>query len=559
MKNLRFDEFSLFIENYLIANNDRHGGMYLLAHNEIFSPFLSQDISKLSKAKASALLLGRVNILYEKLQALVKTHEADFWLSIIGRLPHHIYIAPDWRKYAQLAILKYSAQQEESSLGMVQAEHGVAYALLVTPEQLDDAIRVCFYSGLLSYILDVNQMVILGGKLILVEESKVMVTLDSVLLESVTVYNKRVPEKLVLHEIGLTTDSAVAEFNNSNYIYILDALEVPIVAFCSGMVTKFTNYFLRTVNLDSLRAILRMYEDAIQSEFGFGTDEIVEFFHGTTRNIAYTLPDFNVDENRNIICNFGIEDEVNLDKLKFLYSLCEKGALFFPEKHLVTATSKYPYKDGPKQTAKKRVAAFTTRLTQDFSPEKIVVADLNFFPFIFKSRSGMCFVNMSNAMDFFAHVLETSKLWFASQHGDRFTLFAKNYLEKNVPAIRIEGQNVLLQKKLLSDLVVIAGNTVYSIECKAYSKGKAFNKGSIAAFNQRNSMIAKGVKQAKKNCDQLARSDHFAAGYQYVWILCTASNEFIHPYDKYGLLDVDVPKVCTVEELGVFFKAVHNN
>lgn len=103
------------------------------------------------------------------------------------------------------------------------------------------------------------------------------------------------------------------------------------------------------------------------------------------------------------------------------------------------------------------------------------------------------------------------------------------------------------------DLVIKKGRTLYAVECKAFTKSREYWLGDPRATASRTSKINKAVNQAKTGAATIetalnSNSVDIPDITQVEWVVCSPTQEFIKPWDKYGFLSQDISRVCTPEE-----------
>jgi len=124
-----------------------------------------------------------------------------------------------------------------------------------------------------------------------------------------------------------------------------------------------------------------------------------------------------------------------------------------------------------------------------------------------------------------------------------------------------EGSVVLSWKKKYKgkngqkevDLLVKKGMTLYAVECKAFSKSRRYWFGEPAATTSRISKVAKAVIQAKESAKAVSNflntsRSNFPDISAVEWVVCSPTQEYIKPPDKYGYLSEKIPRVCTPQE-----------
>jgi hypothetical protein len=246
-------------------------------------------------------------------------------------------------------------------------------------------------------------------------------------------------------------------------------------------------------------------------------------------------------------------------KSRFLFGLCQRGVIRFPKQYWVAALAEISSPWGNDvMDRRKLVQSFFDVFTMGRT--KVDHADLALLrpiPFVYESAGGEVYVDFTATFDFLAWIIDRAKEWYSSQHGDHFTLAVKRFIEQRSDARVIAQKRVLRKadgKFSEVDLLVYHGDCLYVIECKAYAKSRSFFRGDYEAVQQRRRRIREGVQQAVQAAEAvrfaLASGELTVSGTSIIqWILCTPTQEFLHPHNEYGFVRARIPPVCTPEEL----------
>jgi hypothetical protein len=147
---------------------------------------------------------------------------------------------------------------------------------------------------------------------------------------------------------------------------------------------------------------------------------------------------------------------------------------------------------------------------------------------------------------------------FLPQGGDRFTLAVKNYVESNCPEVEVVGWKQCIRtesgKKVECDLILATQLALFVVECKAFAKSRDFLRGDPKAVQLRSLKLHKFFRQAEAQAASMAQAvsrgqDGLPLRTLIKPVVCTPSQEFIHPVDAFGFLMDKIPGVCTPEEL----------
>ena len=254
---------------------------------------------------------------------------------------------------------------------------------------------------------------------------------------------------------------------------------------------------------------------------------------------------------------------INWD-LRFVF--LRMGYVRFPYEYWVDNLSRIEM-PGPLTLGERR--SLVTEFFATFAATHTKRKDINLgvlrpFPFFFQAPSGEYYFDLRGVGDFLRDLIEKAKEWFSSQHGDRFTLSLKTKIEQELKSVIVLGKKVKVRNanggETECDLLISAGKTLYVVECKAHAKSPEFFRGSPKAVQQRSSLLKEDYQQAERAADavqfEISQANSILpphpAGVEFC--VCTPSQEFIQPINRFGWLADRVPKICTPEELITVFK-----
>ena len=179
-------------------------------------------------------------------------------------------------------------------------------------------------------------------------------------------------------------------------------------------------------------------------------------------------------------------------------------------------------------------------------------------PFFHLSADDQVYIDLLLVGDFLAGVIEGGKDWYASQHGDRFVLDLKRWLDEAAPGsvvgARIPVQLLDSMGRSDVDLLVRRGNTLITVECKAYAKSRDFMIGAPRAITDRRGKIRAAARQAQRTFEAFrnqvaAGQTEFPSTSRVEWLVCSPTVEFLKPFSENGMFSENMPRIVTPEEL----------
>lgn len=320
------------------------------------------------------------------------------------------------------------------------------------------------------------------------------------------------------------------------------------------------NYFILPINTKELNYVLQSYEEPIVDKVGINGLEILNILSSLSKHVFSTMPKLKFEKNK-LSCALDLSDKDDSNKIKFFFDLCQRGYIRMPEDVLRDRIKEKGYLNTNEDPDKVVSLFFKNFVLTNEMRQKLDVLTGDPCPFIYKSPGGNCYIDLTMVVEFLMWLILEGREWYSTQHGDRFTLMVKRLIEKELKEVNVLGSKIMFSGKdgkiAEADLLVVKGNVLYVIECKAYSKSRKYLIGDYQEVNTRNSKISEAVKQVRRTCEVLKTSNIKSLDVnrfsEIEWIVCTPSQEFIRPIDRYGMLSCDIPKVCSPEELITYF------
>jgi hypothetical protein len=318
--------------------------------------------------------------------------------------------------------------------------------------------------------------------------------------------------------------------------------------------------------LNPVLHILEAYRDPIKDLFGVRLEAIAQVLGGLTGNVWHTLlwpKSVDASSNHDSFTLNLAPDDGSADyahKLGFTFRLLRTGYLRFPREYWISALGAIPSPWADTETRRQElVEEFLNAFTVvPGRRDQIDLSVLRPYPLVCQAPSGQIYFDLRGTIDFFRDLVEAGKVWFSSQHGDRFTLSLKSRIETQTQNATVVGWKAKVRNrsggKTECDLLVKARGRLYVIECKAHAHSERFFRGDPDAVQQLGSRLASDYRQAKAAAEavkhEVSLSDsHLDRTLDVEFCVCTPSQQFIRPCDKFGWLHDGVPRICTPEEL----------
>ncbi|MFT3907951.1 MAG: NERD domain-containing protein [Ferruginibacter sp.] len=556
-----FDKVTHTIEEFVNANSEEFHQIKLSVKDEVYSPFKEHTNTWLSISASESLISTCRDIAIEKIELLVKNYATEMWYIIIRRFPNNAFPNPTWHYYCTLAALKWSTDQNIFSTGYYNIEKpGTQEAsFAITNELLFDALRLASYCDCLANLTNKQRWIGKGLKLFVDAGLNLILSNDQAVIESVRAYEARRPKNMMFEETGNPYLSF--KVTKAEILFLTDTIDRLPIYIPKSNLTLFFNRFPNLVNVESMLEYLGPYREAIFDLYHIKIEAIIQTYYALSQLIISTIPFDQIDFlNGKIILNSDPSKPEDNHRLHFFFGICHKAYLRFQLNYLKSQLSivhKHPLIATEKTTKELIEDFFNTFLLDESKKNSIDLLQLNNPPIIFLNQDGMCYWDLQYFYDFFRGLIEKSKNWFASQHGDRFTLTIKSYLQKELQELNVIFFNKVMyfrNEKFEIDLLIHYKSKIFLIEAKAYAKNRDFWNGYRHAITDRSAKINEAVKQVSRanellhNCIKNGAITNLPEHNSIEWVLCFPEQEFLHPLDKFGTIN-GIPRVCTLEEL----------
>lgn len=455
-------------------------------------------------------------------------------------------------------IVKYSTSYPART-ATVCSDH--AYNLVIPPTEDDvwttlDAIAI---ASSMNNLRGTARWLGKGGKLFAPSPYEIKVALPTEVTQAVEAYEARRPGRL-FDAGGFFCPQPVPK-NWSNYrIPIFQALGQQMVEAPIGSQRwlAFERYATQ-IDGGGLARLLRGYDDALLERWNVGADPILHVLTALSVLIFHSSPKLaEVDGHLGFIASETAEATEH--RIGFAFGLARKGFLRFPKSSLPYELGRVRSPLAPDQEKGERLAnAFLDAflIGSDRAQDMDVIAAKG-TPFFHLSADDQVYIDLLLVDDFLAGVIEGGKDWYASQHGDRFVLDLKRWLDEVAPG-SVVGARIPVQLPDSAgrsdvDLLVRRGNALITVECKAYAKSRDFMIGAPRAISDRRGKIREAARQARRTFEAFrqqvaAGQTEFPTTSPVEWLVCSPTVEFLKPFSENGMFSENTPRIVTPEEL----------
>ncbi|HUR79468.1 MAG TPA: hypothetical protein VM733_01785 [Thermoanaerobaculia bacterium] len=499
------------------------------------------------REETNALLLQAARICETDLARVCAQHSADVWLSLVRRVPPSIFEGA-WTVHATLGILKYSNWSKDTTQGRVDKPGSFGVAL---PDvDLLDAWRIAVDAALIERMLGWRRVCSKGGSVV-ADRSTFRLDTPPDVEVAIDEYERRRPVEWIFGDDGVPMP---LDGDVTRPILILHPLAKPVALSVPKENSTLTVAHLPVLlPFEALRRALTFYDEPLLDKYGAGAEAILQVLVGLSAQCLASFPPLD-EADGHWVTGADSSDP----RLKFTFDLLQRGYVRFPRAHLEKALARVEIDVLPGDTESRVRAFFDAFVLKPEQRDSIDVLSLEMPPIAWETPGGNCYFDLVMYDDFIRTLLSSARDWYSTAHGDRFNLLLKTMIEQAATRARILGAKRTITTAAgvtrVPDLLVQQGNVLYVIECKAFSKSRAFWRGDLDALRQRTARVADAVRQAREAArvvqQALADGAFTAPGVEDVqWLVCGPTQEFLLPLDRYGLLASGVSRVCTHEEL----------
>lgn len=471
----------------------------------------------------------------------------------LGRRAPPVFLDGSELLFAAL-IAKHLGPQRRNECS-VRRNRDYALELEVTDEDLWLTFGLIALAKTMSWLRNLARWVGKGGRLE-IEATRITVNVPERIREAVQHYERRRQLRMLASGGFFAPNSQPVIESQVRIPTLIRSEWMTEAPLGSGRWLRFERYPAMVDGQDFAR-LIKAYDDPLQDLFRASADAVLHALTALATLIEYSSPILTRHDGY-FATHPAVDQDTEEREIGFAFGLGRKGFLRFPRDDLIR-------KMGHVRTIFVRDDRSGEDLAREFvnsisgrsleRSESDVIAG-RAVPFIHPSSDDYVYVDILLLGDFIEGLLERVKDWYASQHGDRFVLDLKRWLEREVPgALRGFRRPVSLARGRTDiDLLVSDKHRLWAIECKAYAKSRAFMVGAPQAVAQRRGKIREAVAQAKRGAAALAREisgglTEFDPSIPVEWLVCCPSQEFLLPLGEHGMASPSVPRVLTPEEL----------
>lgn len=559
-----FDPLCGELEDFFNGNSQEVLSNRVEEMERIFAPIVSLYGSQPSSGVAFSALRDSFSAAENRLAELCRTRNLDDLMAILRRAPVCVMGSDNWLAYLSLGLVKYTNPTLNTTADVSTDKNQYTMAHVWTSDLLFDADRIANAARAMEDICGAMRWVGKGAQFSPMASNPLHCKVGDRVKKAVDLYEARRPDAL-FREQGIMTSESKGEQKILIFCIVGKGAET-ILRESKRELSLYVNFAPSYFELNPVLRVLEAYRDPIMDLFGVRPEAIAQVLGGLSGNVWHTLlwpksvyESSNHDSfTLNLAPDDGSADYAH--KLDFTFRLLRTGYLRFPREHWISALGSIssPWAD-TKTRRQELVEEFLNAFT--ILPERRDQFDLSVlrpYPLVSQAPSGQIYFDLRGIPDFLRDLVEAGKLWFSSQHGDRFTLSLKSKIETQTPNATVVGWKTKVRNRIGGktecDLLVKARGRLYVIECKALSHSDRFFRGDPDAVRQLGSRLASAYKQAKAAAEavkhEASLSDSHLDGTLAVeFCVCTPSQQYICPCDKFGWLHDGVPRVCTPEEL----------
>lgn len=520
-------------------------------------PYYGQTIAGRCAEAAMRTCFG---IAEESFSAICSRHNVEFWLPQIRKTSGK-FMGSNAETYAWLGLLKYAATTEDqSALPLNETGTNFSIGLLFQRDDLLNTSRLLYLASLLDAIGNTYRWVGKGCELEPTEEFPIRRRAAEEVDAAVEFYERRRPSDALFRDQGLLYNSQ----SRDQGIHFVGLARINSRRFTVSKWRESWPAVRMIVPLPANTAIqiLGGYSEAIQDLYGVRLDALFHFLTGLAANIFNSVPSFDFTETGDIalLPREGEEEQGFKSRVQFLLTFVDKGYFRFPRATWLEnmARVRSPWAQSDAESRELTEEFFQGFCLDDNRRTMIDISTLRPVPFCFKTAKDWVYVDVQSTGDFLAHLLESAKDWFGTQHGDRFTLAVKRLIQTNLPEVEIVGwkREVSSEGQRVNevDILLATDSALWVVECKAIAKSPEFFRGDRDAVRWRTLKLKSAFEQVRRQ--SVAVQDAISSGEDWIPIrkrieivVCTPAQEFIYPMNAFGFIAENIPRICTPEEL----------
>jgi hypothetical protein len=456
-------------------------------------------------------------------------------------------------------IVKYGAPAPGRSWS-VAAGNERGLAVLFTPDQVWAVCSLMTIATTMNHLRNMARWLGKGGKLIIDDENALRVIMPPAVRHAVEAYDGRRVSGRLFDRAGFFSPQPDPKKWSQYRIPVFVGLGAQMIEAPAGTDRKLSfERFATMLDGGGLANLLRAYETPLQEVYGIGADSILHFLTALAVLIHNNSPGLAGADGK--LAFLRGENPADTERrIGFAFDLSRKGFLRHPRADLIHNIGRVRSPVAPDQEtgeahARNFIDAFLKPFEAAGDIDALVAGEV---PFLHLSTDDHIYVDLLLLHDFLGGIIENAKSWYASQHGDRFVLDLKRWLDEMVPGAVVGSRRPVglgpQAGKGDIDLLVRDRTGLIVVECKAYAKSRLFFLGAPGEITRRRGRIRAAAAQAQRTAEAFSRDvsgglTEFPAETPVRWLVCSPTTEFLLPLDELGMETPEIPRVLTPEEL----------
>lgn len=354
-------------------------------------------------------------------------------------------------------IVKYAASNPSASLSTK-----AGLVLPITEDEVFAAFRLIAIAIAMNHLEGMGRWLGKGGHLIS-EDGGLRVKMSDDVRRAVEDYERRRPRSSPFHSGGFfSTQPEPKDWTGYRIpvLMLFDQERYVEAPHGSGR-NIFFERWPTMLDGGGLARLLRGYDEAIKKYWGVGADHILHFITALATLIYYSSPGIAVLGEEGAL-EFEPSESFE-EKIEFAFGLARKGFLRLTRGSVIKQIGRVRTDFAPDSKTGER-------LGEEFIDSFILKADRADLldpsfalgtPFLHSSTGDYLYIDLLLLPEFLAGVLEGGKQWYASQHGDRFVLDLKRWLDLEAPGSMVDARlPVRLENGRMSDVDLLVKHQV---------------------------------------------------------------------------------------------------
>ena len=552
-RSVEFDSLLTKVEHFQKTNFKEIENRILEVTSKIDAVILSELPTTKSKSGQFQLLRKAINRGTLIFQDTASKMSKESLMSIARRAPSSYLKGADLI-LAKL-IIKYANPNPATSFS-VGSTRNHDLAVSFTEDDLYEIFKLMAVATAIFRLERIARLVGKGGVLKVIDQGYKVNATDDLNL-AVSAYERRRPNNRFLDSQGFFTPQPKSQ--------IWSGYRIPFIEYLGG------NYYFESplgsdfwltferwpsrIDGASIYSVLRGYDEPLKELHGIDSTHVLHFLTSLSALVDYSLPKPLRSDHK---LAFEAEDsEAFMHKLQFAFGLSRKGFLRLPKEDVIDRLSMVVTEIASDEVVRRKlITEFIEAFSSEIKKDEIDVSLVTGAPFIHDSTEDHLYIDLLLIPDFIAGILEQCKSWYESQHGDRFTLDLKRWINLELSDAVVDSRvKVRLENGSKSDIDILIKwrHSVLAIECKAYAKSRDYMIGSPEAVRRRRNRIKKALAQIERTTEAFKSNSGMK---NVIPVVCTPSPEFLMPLNEFGFITKMIPRVLTPEELLELLKSV---